>query len=71
MGIITNNLTIGYQNPVLSDVNLSVNKGEILCVLGKNGSGKTTLFKTLLGLLPKLSGEILLDDQPFDFSKKQ
>ena len=36
MGIITNNLTIGYQNPVLSDVNLSVNKGEILCVLGKN-----------------------------------
>ena len=71
MGIITNNLTIGYQKPVLSDVNLSVNKGEILCVLGKNGSGKTTLFKTLLGLLPKLSGEILLDDQPFDFSKKQ
>jgi ABC transporter, ATP-binding protein len=71
MGIITNNLTIGYQNPVLNDVNLSVNKGEILCVLGKNGSGKTTLFKTLLGLLPKLSGEILLDDQPFDFSKKQ
>ena len=53
MGIITNNLTIGYQNPVLSDVNLSLNKGEILCVLGKNGSGKTTLISLVLNLISK------------------
>jgi len=55
-------LSCGYgKKPVLSDVNLVINKGELTCVLGKNGSGKTTLFKTILGLLPSLGGEILYD----------
>ena len=51
-------------------------KGTILCLLGKNGVGKTTLFKTLLNLMPKVSGQILLDGKDIqdfsnqDFAKK-
>ena len=54
------NITCGYgTKPVLSDVNLTINTGELTCILGKNGIGKTTLFKTILGLLPSLSGDIV------------
>lgn len=56
------NAACGYgSHAILSDVNLKVESGQIICLLGKNGSGKTTLFKSLLGLLPLLHGEILLD----------
>lgn len=52
----------GYgHHTVLKDVNLEVNSGQIVCLLGKNGSGKTTLFKSILGLLPLLEGDICLD----------
>ena len=58
---ITNG-TIGYgKKVILSDINLSIKKGEVVSVLGKNGAGKTTLFKSLLGLLPVLSGSVSLN----------
>ena len=57
MGITVRNLSVGYQKPLLTGVHFTLQKGEILCVLGRNGSGKTTLFKTILGLLPKHAGE--------------
>ena len=66
MGITVRNLSVGYQKPLLTGVHFTLQKGEILCVLGRNGSGKTTLFKTLLGLLPKHAGEILIDDVPLN-----
>lgn len=54
------NLCCGYGNkPILSDINLTINTGELTCILGQNGTGKTTFFKTILGLLPSLEGEIL------------
>ena len=43
------------------DVSLSLEAGEVMCLLGPNGSGKTTLFKTLLGLLPAQGGQVLMD----------
>ena len=46
---------------VLRDVSLSVAPGEILCLMGRNGAGKTTTMQTIMGLLPLMSGEILLD----------
>lgn len=47
--------------PVLKGVDFSLNKGELVCVLGKNGAGKSTLFRCILGLLKGYQGEILID----------
>jgi len=56
------NLDFGYRgHRVGSDVSLSLDAGEVLCLLGPNGSGKTTLFRTLLGLLPAQGGAVLAD----------
>lgn len=50
--------SIGYDRPLLSDITLSVSRGEYWGVFGPNGGGKTTLVKTLLGAIPPLSGEV-------------
>ncbi len=53
------NLAVGYAGkPVASGMTFSVGASEALCVVGENGAGKSTLVKTLLGLLPPVSGEI-------------
>jgi branched-chain amino acid transport system ATP-binding protein len=46
---------------VLRDFSLSVEAGEILCLLGRNGAGKTTALKAIMGLVPPRSGRIILD----------
>jgi len=52
----------GYrQAQVLRDLSLTVQGGEILCLLGRNGAGKTTTMKAIMGLLPLMSGKVLLD----------
>lgn len=58
-----NNLAVGYDSkPVLSGINFTVNSGDYICIVGENGSGKSTLMKTLLGLIPPVSGEIVKYD---------
>lgn len=55
-------LACGYgQSQVLHDLNLSVQKQEIVAVMGRNGMGKTTLFKSLMGILPQWGGQVQLD----------
>ncbi len=54
--------TTGYSKvPMIRDLNLLLKSGESTCVLGANGIGKTTLFKTLLGLIDIVEGDILID----------
>lgn len=58
------NLTCGYdRHSVLRRVSFSVETGEVCCLLGPNGVGKTTLFKTVLGLLKPLAGQVLIDGE--------
>jgi iron complex transport system ATP-binding protein len=58
-------LAIGYgERTVAAGIDLAVARGEVLCLLGPNGAGKTTLFKTLLGLLPPIAGEVTVGGRP-------
>lgn len=57
-----NALASGYgQSQVIHDLNLKVEKQEIIAVMGRNGMGKTTLFKTLMGIIPARGGEVKVD----------
>ena len=65
MTLQARNLSIGYGGTrVASAIDLDVKAGEVTCLLGPNGSGKTTLFKTLIGLIPPLGGEVTIDGSP-------
>ncbi|CZR74505.1 TPA: ABC transporter ATP-binding protein [Clostridioides difficile] len=58
----TNNLSVGYNNNVvISNINVEVKNGEILCLLGSNGAGKTTLLRSLSKLISPIKGEIYLN----------
>ncbi len=64
MRISVEQVTSGYHGKaVISGISLTVESGEVLCLLGANGSGKTTLFKTILGLLRPLSGRVCVDGE--------
>lgn len=54
-------LEVGYDQPLLPKINLTIKTGEKVCVSGFNGIGKTTFLRTVSGLLPKLSGNIHLE----------
>jgi branched-chain amino acid transport system ATP-binding protein len=57
-------LQAGYgRKRVVFDVDLSLNRGEIVTVLGHNGAGKTTTLKTIFGMLPPFGGEIWYDGE--------
>ncbi|KNY25177.1 ABC transporter ATP-binding protein [Pseudobacteroides cellulosolvens] len=57
-------VSCGYgKKMVVEKITLNVVKGEILCLLGPNGVGKTTFFKSILGFLKLMGGEILLDGE--------
>lgn len=62
--LICRNLTKKYGNTVaLDDVNIVLESGKIVGLLGPNGSGKTTLIKILNGLLTPTSGRVLIDGE--------
>lgn len=48
---------------VLHDVDISVNAGEIVCLLGGNASGKTTTLRTILGMVQPSSGDVVMNDE--------
>ena len=47
------------ESHTLWDVDLTIPEGACVCLMGRNGVGKTTLLKTIMGLLPSKSGQIL------------
>ena len=51
------------QQVVLDDINLEVEKGEILCIIGQSGSGKTVLFRHIIGLIFPDGGRILINGE--------
>ncbi|MFZ1831010.1 MAG: ABC transporter ATP-binding protein [Candidatus Competibacteraceae bacterium] len=65
---------LGYRYPggvvALQDVNLQVQKGRKLAILGANGSGKTTLLLHLNGTFRPTTGEIRLDGQPASYDRR-
>lgn len=60
-------LICGYKpdKPVIGPLSFTVEKGEIVCLIGPNGIGKTTLFKTILGILKPIRGNITLNGKPY------
>ena len=53
------NLTSGYGGiPVVRNISLHVDSGEMVALLGPNGAGKTTILSTIAGLLKPISGEV-------------
>lgn len=52
------NLAIGYDEPITSNINLEITKGDHIAIIGPNGIGKSTLIKTIAEDQPKISGDI-------------
>lgn len=71
--LTADNLEFGYHK-ILGKATFTLNRGRRLAIIGKNGTGKSTLLKTIMGIQPKLGGEIsfgsmvypLYFDQQFD-----
>ena len=58
--LITEHLSVGYDQPLLTDLNLSIRAGQRIALTGPNGAGKTTLIRTIAGMLPPLAGSLKL-----------
>ena len=75
--LTTNNLTVGYRKKkrvfaVQQNLQLTLQKGELVCLIGQNGVGKSTLIKTVAGLLKPLEGNIFIENKEISqFSSAQ
>jgi len=58
----TKGLVIGYDSPLSKPLELAMERGEKIALVGANGIGKTTLLKSILGLIPPLEGKVELGD---------
>jgi len=72
--IQTQNLSIGYKSKsgtitIAKNINLSLEKGKLIALIGENGIGKSTLLKTLTGIIPSLKGEVTLLNKPLQSFK--
>lgn len=65
-------LDVGYNgHAVLKDLDFSIRSGDITVILGQSGCGKSTILKTLLGLIPPISGEVTCFGEPVDFASEK
>ena len=66
--LTTSNLSVGYSSnkevkTIASNINLRLKKGELIALVGANGIGKSTLLRTLIGIQPPLSGNVILNSK--------
>ena len=57
------------QIQALYDINVEINPGEIISIIGANGAGKTTLMKSIMGLVPAKNGKIVWQDEEIQAKK--
>ena len=64
----TKGLSIGYEvnRPLQQNINISLEKGQIITLMGQNGVGKTTFLKTISKLIPSLAGAVYYSREPLD-----
>ena len=65
------NLSVGYKKPLISKMNMKIESGEVLGIIGENGSGKSTLLNTISGLIKEISGEILFNGKKLNRRDRQ
>lgn len=61
------NLSMGYKNKVLDDLNLELEKGQIVGLVGPNGAGKSTLLRILAGLEMTYKGSVIIDGEEISY----
>ena len=76
MSVKIDQLSIGYRHSgkvstVADSINLNLNDGELVCLMGPNGIGKSTLLRTLTGLQPPLGGQIFINGIDIQTSSAQ
>ena len=60
----THELTVGYDGkPLIKEINIQLNKGEILTLIGPNGAGKSTILKSITRQLKTLGGTVYLEQE--------
>ena len=59
------------NQPVLDDINLEVDKGEIVCIIGQSGGGKSVILKHVIGLMIPDGGRILIDGEEISSPTKK
>ena len=70
--VTVENLTVAYhQKPVLREVEFAVPKGKLIGIVGPNGAGKSTLIKSILGLIPRASGEVQIFGKPYQSQRRR
>lgn len=61
MKLHLNHIAAGYDDPLIREGNATLEGGQLVALLGRNGAGKSTLLRHIAGLLPLLSGEVLVE----------
>jgi manganese/zinc/iron transport system ATP- binding protein len=62
---VTDLTAVYHEQPVLWDVDITVPSGVLMAIVGPNGAGKTTMIKAILGLIPPVAGQVLVQGRPY------